>query len=105
MTTTNVQNEMNAAATNKRKPRRQGARLASRKMAEAFSSKSMTQSITSLGVLMDQSQSNALWGAAGAAWKKSFDLSAERLERDRDGGRASGGAIVKVMITKDTPLW
>lgn len=72
---------------------------------EVYSLGRMTQSVTSLGVLMDQSQSNALWGAAGAAWKKSFDLSAERLERERDGGRASGGAIVKVMITKDTPLW
>lgn len=65
----------------------------------------MTQSVTEAGVLMDQTQSNALWSAAGAAWRKSFDLSAERLERDRIGGRASGGAIVKVHITKDTSLW
>ncbi len=65
----------------------------------------MTQSATELGVLMDQSQSNALWGAAGSAWKKTFEQAAERLERERDGGKAAGGAIVKVRIAKDTALW
>jgi hypothetical protein len=72
---------------------------------EVYALGRMTQSVTQAGVLMDQTQSNALWSAAGSAWKKSFDLTSERLEKDRQGGRASGKAIVKVLITKDVSLW
>ncbi len=70
-----------------------------------YSLNRMSESVTNLGVLTDQTQSNALWSAAGAAWQKSFEMSAERLEKEREGGRAAGGSIVKVMITKDTSLW
>ncbi len=65
----------------------------------------MTSSVTQNGVLMDQTQSNAVLESLSEAVRVLGDDVAKKIEAGGTNIVVTGQSIVRVKITKDSPLW
>jgi hypothetical protein len=65
----------------------------------------MTSSVTQSGVLMDETQSNAILESLSVAYRALGNEIADKIESKGTSISISGQSIVRVRITKDTPLW
>lgn len=73
--------------------------------ASQWSLSNITQSVTDNGVLLDQTQSNALWQTLSGSWQTLANESAANVERQGNRVTLYGQKVVKVLITDDVELW
>lgn len=74
-------------------------------VASTFSLSKLTSSVTQSGVLVDQTESNAMWAALSSGYQATGEQLAQAIEQQGSGVKTYGESVVKVHITKDSVLW